>query len=100
MIGKLRAAGVRLEDEPREVPAEQPLEGKRFVVTGRMERFSRSQIEGRIKELGGAVSGSVSGRTDYVVVGADAGSKLADAERLEIAILSEDEFLGLISEPV
>ena len=65
-----------------------------------MERFSRSQIEGRIKELGGAVSGSVSGRTDYVVVGADAGSKLADAERLEIAILSEDEFLELIGEAV
>ena len=100
VIEKLRAAGVRLEDEPRDAPAEQPLEGKRFVVTGRMERFSRSQIEGRIKELGGAVSGSVSGRTDYVVVGADAGSKLADAERLEIAILSEDEFLELIGESV
>ncbi|MCH8062483.1 MAG: NAD-dependent DNA ligase LigA [Chloroflexi bacterium] len=100
VIEKLRAAGVRLEDEAREVLAERPLEGKRFVVTGRMERFSRSQIEGRIKELGGAVSGSVSGRTDYVVVGADAGSKLADAERLEIAILSEDEFLELIGEAV
>ena len=100
VIEKLRAAGVRLEDEPRELPAEQPLEGKRFVVTGPMETFSRSQIEGRIKELGGAVSGSVSGRTDYVVAGADAGSKLADAERLEIAILSEDEFLELIGEAV
>ena len=95
VIEKLRDAGVRLEDEPREEPAEQPLVGLRFVVTGRLEKFSRSQIEGRIKELGGAVSASVSKRTNYLVAGADAGSKLADARNLEVAVLSEEEFLAL-----
>jgi len=95
VIEKLRDAGVRLEDEPREEPAEQPLVGLRFVVTGRLEKFSRSQIEGRIKELGGAGSASVSKRTNYLVAGADAGSKLADARNLEVAVLSEEEFLAL-----
>lgn len=95
VIEKLREARVRLEDEPRDEPAEQPLVGLRFVVTGRLERYSRSQIEGRIKELGGAVSGSVSKRTDYLVAGADAGSKLADAQNLEVKVLTEDEFLAM-----
>lgn len=97
VIEKLRDAGVRLEDEPREEPAEQPLVGLRFVVTGRLERFSRSQIEGKIKELGGAVSGSVSKRTNYLVAGADAGSKLADAQNLEVKVLTEEEFLALVN---
>ncbi len=95
VIEKLREAGVRVKDEPREGPAEQPLIGLRFVVTGRLEQFSRSQIEGRIKELGGAVSGSVSKRTNYLVAGADAGSKLADAQSLDVKVLSEEEFLAL-----
>ena len=95
---KLRAAGVRLEDEARPEPTEQPLAGMRFVVTGRLENFSRSQIEKRIKGLGGAVSGSVSRRTDYLVAGADARSKLADAQALDVKILTEEEFLSLAGE--
>ncbi|MCH8827154.1 MAG: NAD-dependent DNA ligase LigA [Chloroflexi bacterium] len=98
VIEKLREAGVRLEDEPRGEPAEQLLTGLRFVVTGRLENFSRSQIEGKIKELGGAVSGSVSKRTDYLVAGADAGSKLADAQSLDVKVLTEEEFLVLAGE--
>ena len=95
VVEKLRKAGVRLEDEARPEPAEQILAGMRFVVTGRLQSFSRSQIEGRIKELGGAVSGGVSGKTDYLVAGEDAGSKLADAQRLEVKTLTEKEFLDL-----
>ena len=95
VVEKLRKAGVRLEDEARPEPAEQILAGMRFVVTGRLQSFSRSQIEGRIKELGGAVSGGVSGKTDYLVAGEDAGSKLADAQRLEVKTLTEQEFLDL-----
>ena len=97
-VKRLLHAGVRLEDEARKAPAEQPFAEKRFVVTGRLENYSRSQIEGKIKELGGAVSGSVSKRTHYLVAGADAGSKLADAERLEVSVLSEEAFLAMIGE--
>ena len=95
VVEKLCKAGVRLEDEARPEPAEHILAGMRFVVTGRLQSFSRSQIEGRIKELGGAVSGGVSGKTDYLVAGEDAGSKLADAQRLEVKTLTEEEFLDL-----
>ena len=96
VIDKLRKAGVSLQDEERQEPAEQVLAGKRFVVTGRLESFSRSQIEDRIKELGGAVSGSVSSRTDYLVAGADAGSKLADAQQLSVEVVTEEGFLELV----
>ena len=95
VVEKLREAGVRLEDEARPEPAEQLLAGLRFVVTGRLQDFSRSEIEDRIKELGGAISGSVSGKTDYLVAGEDAGSKLADAESLEVKTLTEADFLKL-----
>ena len=93
VVEKLRAARVRLEDEPRAVPTVQPFANKRFVVTGRLERFSRSQIQDLIKQYGGAVSGSVSKNTDYLVAGEGGGSKLADAERLEVKVLNEDELI-------
>ena len=98
VVEKLRAARVRLEDEPRAVPTVQPFANKRFVVTGRLERFSRSQIQDTIKQYGGAVSGSVSKNTNYLVAGEGGGSKLADAERLEVKVLTEDEFLGKLRE--
>ena len=81
VVEKLRAAGVRLEDEARETPTEQPFVGMRFVVTGRLEHYSRSQIQATIKQYGGAVSGSVSKNTDYLVAGEGGGSKLNDAQR-------------------
>ena len=98
IVDKLRAAGVRMEDEETVVSGERPFEGMRFVVTGRLQQFSRSQIEDRIKDLGGAVSGSVSAKTTYVVAGEDAGSKLADAHRLEVEVLSEEGFLELAAD--
>ena len=67
VIDKLCRAGVRMEDERREAPASQALEGMRFVVTGRLQRFSRAQIESRIKELGGAVGSNVSRNTTYLI---------------------------------
>ena len=72
-----------------------PFEGMRFVVTGRLEGFTRSQAEGFIKERGGQVSGSVSKKTDYVVVGEEPGSKRDDAERLGVAVLSKEELTAL-----
>ncbi len=70
--------------------------GLRFVVTGRLESLSRQEAQGRIKELGGAVSSSVSGKTDYVVVGADPGSKYDSAIRLKVPVLEEDQFLKFL----
>ena len=96
VVQKLRDSGVHMADEERPEPGEQSLAGLRFVVTGRLASFSRSQAEGRIKDAGGAVSGSVSNRTDYLVAGEDAGSKLADAEKLGIRVLKEDEFITLL----
>ena len=93
VIEKLREAGVRLEDEAGAEPAGQTLAGLRFVVTGRMERSSRSEIEDRLKELGASVSGSVSRKTDYLIAGADAGSKLADAQRLEVEVIDEKQLM-------
>ena len=97
VIDKLRDAGVRLADEERAEPSEQVLAGLRFVVTGRLPGFSRSEIEGRIKDLGGSVGSSVSRNTSYLVAGEDAGSKLADAERLGVEVLDEETFLKLAS---
>ena len=98
VVEKLRVAGVRLEDEERVVPTEQPFVGMRFVVTGRLERFSRSQVQDLIKQYGGAVSGSVSKNTSYLVAGEGGGSKLADAQRLEVDVLTEDELLRKLRE--
>ncbi|MDP6403299.1 MAG: helix-hairpin-helix domain-containing protein, partial [SAR202 cluster bacterium] len=95
VIEKLRDAGVRLEDEARSEGEHRVLAGLRFVVTGRLERFSRSEIEGRIKGLGGAVSANVNSKTDFLIAGEDAGSKLADAQRLEVKVIDEEGFLAL-----
>ena len=99
LVDKLALARVNMTEES--VPASSlgtPLKGKRFVVTGRLTNYSRSEIQDRIKDLGGAVSGSLSKRTDYLVAGEGGGSKLANAERLGVAVLSEEEFERLVAE--
>ena len=87
-IEKLREAGVRLvEDAPAR--AEGPLTGKTFVLTGKLPTLTRGQAQELIEAAGGRVSGSVSKATDYVVAGEDAGSKLAKAESLGVAVVDE-----------
>lgn len=71
-------------------------EGKTFVLTGTLQQFSRSEATAKIKERGGKVSDSVSKKTDYVLVGSDAGLKLDKAKKLGVRILSEEEFLKFI----
>jgi DNA ligase (NAD+) len=95
IILRLKAAGVRLE-ETAVVPEALPLSGKEFVLTGKLESLSRPEAEARIKELGGATKDNVTRKTDYVVYGADPGSKLARARELGIKAIEEKEFLRLI----
>jgi DNA ligase (NAD+) len=97
LIDRLRDAGLKLEGERRTVPAgPQPLAGKTFVLTGALEAMSRDEAQRRIEELGGKVTGSVSKKTSFVVVGADAGSKLEKARALNVTTLDEPAFLALI----
>lgn len=74
------------------------LDGKTFVLTGTMESLGRDEAKEKIRLLGGSVSGSVSKKTSYVVAGEAAGSKLADAQKLGVPVLSEAEFLRMIAE--
>ena len=95
IIERLRKAGIRLEEEIAK-PKEQPLAGQEFVITGRLEAFSRQEVEARIKALGGSTGSSVTKKTTYLVVGADPGSKLASAQSLGTKLLAEEEFLLLL----
>jgi DNA ligase (NAD+) len=98
IIEKLRKAGVRLEREKVKAGREElPLAGLEFVLTGKLESFSRPEAEARIKALGGKVGSDVTRKTSYVVVGADPGSKLAKAEKLGTETLSEAEFLEMLN---
>ena len=97
LIEDFRQAGATLTGERRLAPlGPQPLAGKTFVLTGTLEKMSRDEAVGRIEALGGKVTGSVSKKTSYVVVGTDAGSKLVKAQALGVRTLDEAAFLALI----
>ncbi|HEY5518505.1 MAG TPA: NAD-dependent DNA ligase LigA, partial [Cellulomonas sp.] len=91
-----RRAGVRLADE-RDESTPRTLDGLTVVVTGSLEGFSRDEAKETILAHGGKSAGSVSKKTDYVVVGENAGSKEAKARELGLRILSEQEFVGLLA---
>jgi DNA ligase (NAD+) len=96
IVDKLAAAGVNMSEAAALRGG--PLAGLTIVVTGRLERYSRTQIEQRIKELGGVVGDSVSKKTSYLVAGEEAGSKLARAQKLSIPVLDEAGFEALLAE--
>ncbi len=97
LIRRLSEVGVNLtEEKAGQDPEELPLFGKSFVVTGTLEGYSRQEAQKAIEELGGKVSGSVSKKTDYVVVGESPGSKYDKAVQLGVTILNESEFKALL----
>ncbi|MYF04867.1 MAG: NAD-dependent DNA ligase LigA [Holophagales bacterium] len=92
LLRRLKKAGLEFEEEAAAAESEDgdgPLEGKTFVLTGTLEGMTRNEAGARIKALGGKVTGSVSGRTDFLVAGENAGSKLRKAEQLGVEVLNE-----------
>ncbi|MFH5803149.1 NAD-dependent DNA ligase LigA [Alienimonas sp. DA493] len=101
-VEEFRALGLNLGSEAEKKPkaeADGPLGGKSVVVTGTLNRFKRDEIEELIRQHGGKASSSVSKRTDYLVAGARAGSKLAKAEKAGVPVLTEEQFAALVGLP-
>jgi len=96
LIERLRAAGLNFKSELYQPAAEAgPLAGKTFVLTGTLPTLKREEAAAKIETLGGKVSGSVSKKTDFVLAGDEAGSKLDKAQKLGVKIISEAEFLKM-----
>lgn len=95
-VDRLLAHGVK--PRPEEVQQDSPISGKTIVVTGTLEKMDRRQAEALIESLGGKAAGSVSKKTDYVLAGESAGSKLTKARELGVRVLNEQEFFELIGE--
>ena len=92
LVTELKELGLKLTEAKRAVAAGSPLQGKTVVVTGTLKNYGRKDIEDLIVKLGGKASGSVSKKTDYVVAGEEAGSKLDKAKELGVRVLTEEEF--------
>jgi DNA ligase (NAD+) len=97
LIERLRAAGVVMETaDAAGAVADERFSGKTFVLTGKLENYTRDEAAKLIEDRGGRVSSSVSKKTDYVVAGSDAGSKLTKAESLGVAVLDESSFSEMV----
>jgi DNA ligase (NAD+) len=97
VIQRLQESGVRwIETEPAPTASDGPLVGKTFVLTGTLSTMTRDEAKDRIQQLGGKVSGSVSKKTDFVVFGEKAGSKLAKAQQLGVETLDETALEALL----
>ncbi|MBI2099658.1 hypothetical protein HYT45_04635 [Candidatus Uhrbacteria bacterium] len=98
-LKKLDEVGVRIESPhfAKASRGKQGVAGRTFVLTGSLELMTREEAKNKIRELGGDISESVSRKTDYVVVGAEPGSKFEKAKKLGVKTISEKEFISLIS---
>jgi DNA ligase (NAD+) len=97
LLDELRAVGVRLTGEREERPAEGPLTGSQYVITGTLEGYKREEAKEALEALGAKVTDSVSKKTTGVIVGDSPGSKAAKAEKLGVPVLSEDDLRALLS---
>ncbi len=96
LLRKFKEAGLTFTAKKSRARTDQPLSGKTFVLTGKLGRFSRDEAKALIEELGGSVTDFVSGKTSFLVVGEEPGSKLDKARKLGVPTLTETEFLRLI----
>ena len=94
-IEKLKQAGVNMNYQEQE-GEDNRFEGKTFVLTGSLEKYTRGEASNIIEKLGGKTSGTVSKKTDYVLAGEEAGSKLTKAQSLGVTIITEAEFEKMI----
>ena len=97
LLDKMAAAGVKLQAEPEVAATDNALVGRTFVLTGTLPTLSRSEAKARIEAQGGKVTGSVSRKTSYVVVGAAPGSKAKKAGQLGIPLLDEAGLQSLLA---
>lgn len=98
VIEKIRAAGVNMESKKKDVSSEYlKFEDMVFVLTGTLSNYSRNEVKKIIEDLGGKVTGSVSKKTSYVLAGENPGSKLDKANKLEIKVITEEEFEDLVN---
>ena len=95
LINKLKTAGVNMNSLEQE-SEDNRFEGKTFVLTGSLEEFTRNEASEIIERLGGKTSGTVSKKTDYVLAGEEAGSKLTKAQNLGVTIITEAEFKAML----
>ncbi|MDH5681866.1 MAG: NAD-dependent DNA ligase LigA, partial [Spirochaetota bacterium] len=101
ILMRLKEVGVRMEESPVDktiVVSDSFFSGKKFVLTGNLEGFSRNDAEERIIALGGTCGSSVSRKTDYLIAGEKAGSKLQKASELGVPVLGEKDFVEKLSE--
>jgi len=99
LVRQLRDAGVSLQSSAEDaVDASGPFAGKTVVVTGSMTKYSRDEIERRIEQMGGRAASSISKKTDFLIAGDAAGSKLEKARSLGVHVLTEAEFEAMISQ--
>ena len=99
LVERLRAAGLNFGSQLYQPKAKAgPLAGKTFVLTGTLPKLTREEATAKIEAAGGKVSGSVSKKTDYVVAGTEAGSKLDKAQKLGVKIIDEAELLRLCAD--
>lgn len=96
VVEDLLAQGIHWDAIEQQEISDNPLKGKSVVLTGTLTKMSRDQAKAYLQQLGCKVSGSVSSKTDYLIAGEKAGSKLSKAQELGIQVLSEDEFLTLV----
>lgn len=98
ILDRLEEYGLTLEEKRKRVIRQSPLSGKTVVLTGTLASYGREEAKALIEKSGGHVTSSVSSKTDFVVVGAEAGSKLDKAKKLGIRTLEEEEFIALLGE--
>lgn len=98
LLRKFKEAGLNFSSKKVEARKDEPVSGKTFVLTGKLQGYSRDEAKALIEDLGGSVADSVSGKTSYLVVGEDPGSKLDKARKLGVPTLTESEFLKLLGQ--